>query len=472
MCGIVLVSGHKEASRVACAAMRNIQHRGTEYCGMAAWTPRGIVCDKGPGLVKERYPDEHRDRPFQARRAIGHLRYPTAGVSCAQPFTVDNIALCSNGDIPLMDGLHADMMQNGVAKACTGNDGELMTHMLAFADRKFHHDPVAAVRYVMENTVGAFSTVALINGVGAAFRDPWGFRPMVFGRTKEGAYVVASETVALRNVGAEDIQVVQPGELLLFKGQGRELTRHQLIALKRWCFCFFEIIYFAYPSTKIFGKAVATVRREIGARLAMEEPEALKNGYVVMAVPDSASIYADGYAAESGLRREQYFIRKHHKGRTFIMSGDRTAAVLNKFDFFEDDLYGASVVLLDDSIVRGTTMMALIQVLKERYGVREVHVRVGSPPIISTCHMGIDLKTGEELLAWRAWQEVRGELPEGTKPTDPKAIEVITEWMRKEINADSLRFISHDGMQKCLPTKGYCQGCITGEYPIPVPMVS
>lgn len=468
MCGIIGVFGDSAASAVACAGMQTMQHRGTAACGMAAWVNNAIVRERGAGLVTQVFPDLHEHRPYNSRKVIGHLRYPTSGgasLECAQPHEVGRVVHCSNGDTPDYLGARARAIADGIREPQTCNDSELATSMLEFGYRTTRHDLTAAVRYVMKNLPGAYSSVAIVDGHAIAFRDPWGFRPMVYGKLPSGGWAVASETVALEYIGATDVTFVRPGEMLHFAGQGRELQHAQVVPSKPWCFCFFELVYFAYPSTRIFGKEVGSVREEIGARLWKEESCKFSPETVVMSVPDSANHYADGYAAESSLRRVQWFIRRHFKGRTFILAEDRIAAVLAKFDFLRDKLYGAKVVLLDDSIVRGTTMVTLIRVLRERYGVREVHIRVGSPPNLSPCHYGIDTPTNAELLAWQAWNAARSSLPDGTKPTDEAAVKAITEEMRQRINADSLRFVSHDGLMQCLPNKGYCTGCITGDYP-------
>lgn len=448
MCGIAGVFGVTNASRYVLAALRAQQTRGTAAAGIAANINGEIINEVHAGVVHEAFPGMHILNPYPVNSVIGHVRYPTRGatdISCAQPFVVGKISHCSNGDIPNYEPLRLMMEKKGY-QFSTKNDSELITIMLHFMWEKTR-SVFKAVKFVMENVKGTYSSLGIINNTAVAFRDPWGVRPMVLGQLLDG-WIVASETVALDEVGAKFIRPIDPGELLIFNlGSGKILDAQQVVEPKPRAFCFFERVYFSQIATVIFNQEVAAFRRETGKQLAREDSLARTPDLFVMPVPDSGTCAAEGYAWEAGLHFAHGFIRRHHKGRTFIEAGDWEEKVRAKFSFLRSILENSRIILIDDSIVRGSTMRVLVKLLRE-HGVKEIHVRPACPPIIGSCYYGIDTARRNELLAY----QFQGDI----------------EKMRQYIGADSLQFLSLKGLKKCLGNADdHCLACVTGEYPIP-----
>lgn len=453
MCGIAGVIGVEGASRYVLAALRAVQPRGTFSAGLAARNNGGqIICETGLGMVDHVFPDMHIDRPYPTIACIGHVRYATRGgrtLACAQPFVVGDVVHCGNGDLPNYEELRIEAERQG-CELQTRSDGELIAALLN-AEWQRSHLVEKALRNVMERAEGAYSSLAYIGPYVVAFRDPWGFRPMEYGKLHNG-WIVASETEALVSVGAQVQESVQCGEAIIFYPSERFFIspkRIRIVPPKSPAHCFFEKTYFAFPSSTMFGEEVAAFRLRVGHCLAREECMELSKDVIVMSVPDSGNLYADGYAEISGRRRVQGLVRRHHKQRTFILPEGHEAAVDAKFAFYDSILNGANIVLCDDSIVRGSTMRRLIHRLRQ-HGVANIHVRIGCPPVMDSCYFGIDTPTQTELIAYQYASDTT------------RICEVI--------GADSLQYLSLEGLRTCLhESKNHCMACVTGEYPIAKP---
>jgi amidophosphoribosyltransferase len=401
------------------------------------------------GLVSDGFLTEELAR-LTGTVAIGHTRYSTAGSSTidnAQPvlarFRGGHIALAHNGNLVNAIELRRELEDRGAIFTST-MDSEVIVHRLARSSAvKPEHQLADALRGVQ----GAYSLLVLIGDTMLAARDPRGWRPLVIGRLGD-AWVAASETCALDIVGATLVREVKPGEIITFDGDGmRCLQAFEPMALKR---CVFEHIYFARPDSYVFGGSVDRARRALGRQLAIEQPS--PGADFVFAVPDSSNAAALGYAEQSGLPLELALIRNHYVGRTFIQPSqdDRDAKVKVKYNPVREVLAGKSVVMVDDSIVRGTTTRGLVALVRAA-GAREVHMRVSSPPITGPCYYGIDTPRREELIAANY------------------SVDQIAE----QIGVDSLGYLSLEGMLRAVPggPEGFCHACFSGDYPTPPPTV-
>jgi amidophosphoribosyltransferase len=446
-CGVFGIYGDPEAAEKTYLGLYALQHRGQESAGIASTDGTTIALKKGLGLVWSVFADPTAMPRLKGSAAIGHNRYSTRGASDiinAQPICIESrlgmMALAHNGTITNASELRLSLQEQGAIFQTT-SDSEIMLHLMAHSQQ---HSFMDIIRDALAQLQGAFSLVLLTPGRLIAARDPHGFRPLCLGRTETG-YVVASETCAFDIIGAESVRSIESGEILEIDSDG--MRSHFLEPAPRQCACIFEHIYFARPDSFVFGEKVDKVRRRLGKELAREAP---CDADIVIAVPDSGNTAALGYALESGLRYEIGLIRNHYVGRTFIAphQDKRNLDVRVKLNPVRGVVGGKRVVLIDDSIVRGTTMRQIVHLLRSK-GAAEVHVRISSPPIGYACYYGIDISDKTELIA------------------NTRSIESI----RSYIGADSLAYLSTEAML-CTVEDGsrYCTACFTGDYPGPVPV--
>jgi amidophosphoribosyltransferase len=447
-CGVVAAyTPGAEASRVAFFGLFALQHRGQESAGIAAADGRSINVHTDMGLVTQIF--RERDfLPLSGDFAIGHTRYSTTGTSqlCnAQPLMVEGtagkLALAHNGNIINAAHLKKQLQEQWDCSFCTTTDSEVIAHLLANApggcweERLFH---------CMKTLDGAFSLVAITEDTVMAARDPLGIRPLCLGTLDEG-WIVASETCALDHLGAEYLRDVLPGEVIILDRNGMRSALREEAARPR-AMCIFEHIYFARPDSVLDGTLVYSARQEMGAQLAREHPV---DADLVIGIPDSSTAAAVGYARESGIPYSDGLIKNRYVGRTFIEPEQRLRdlGVRQKFNPLTDVIRGQRLVVVDDSIVRGTTTPHVIRVLR-RAGAREIHIRVCAPPIKFPCYMGVDMANQDELIAAN------------------KTVEEI----RELANADSLGYLSIEGLLQVSrgDQGGFCDACFTGNYPVPV----
>ena len=447
-CGVVGVSGHAEAANLAYLGLYALQHRGKESCGITTRDTSGRIRDhKRMGLVAEAF-DESVLSNLPGRFAVGHVRYSTAGESSlrdAQPFLAESgstqIAVAHNGNLTNAGAIRRELESYGSIFQST-MDSEIFAHLFTRARGTLEERLTDALSRVR----GAFSLVALIDDVLVAARDPFGFRPLSLGRLGS-AWIVASETCAFDLIGAVYERDVEPGEIVRIR-RGR-LRSLQPLPREPERFCVFEHIYFSRPDSMIFGSSVYEVRKRLGRELARESPA---DADIVVPVLDSGSIAALGFSEEAGLPYEPALMRNHYVGRTFIEPEQsiRLFGVKVKHNPIRAAVEGRRLVVVDDSIIRGTTQNKLVKLLRAA-GAREVHVRVSAPPTIGPCFYGIDTPTREELIA--ANQSV--------------------EEIRQSIGADSLAYLSLDALRSIETSMkhGFCDACFSGEYVIPVEAV-
>ena len=449
MCGIFGVHGHADAVHLTQLGLYSLQHRGQESVGVAAFGEDGNASAvRSMGTLSGGDMAARLDA-LKGRIAIGHTRYSTAGSSTienAGPVFVrsrgGNIGIAHNGNLINAGEIRQDLEAQGSIFSST-IDSEVIAHRLA---KSTAHTPGGRVADAVKDLEGAFSLIIGFDHALVAARDPRGWRPLVMGRLN-GSVVFASETCALDIVGAKYEREVAPGEIITVDNNGVDsifpLGKKDL---KR---CVFEYVYFARPDSKVFaGGSVDRARRALGRQLAKEHPA--KGADLVFSVPDSSNSAALGFAEASGLPYELALIRNHYVGRTFIQpqQKDRDAKVKVKYNPVAEVVNGKSVVMVDDSIVRGTTTRGLVSLVRAA-GAREVHMRVSSPPVTGPCYYGIDTPTREELIA--ANMDLEG--------------------IRKHLGVDSLGYISLDGMLQSVPDgpHGFCHACFSGDYPTPPP---
>jgi len=447
-CGVfgVHASG-EDAARLAFYGLYALQHRGQESAGIVTADGHELHSRVGMGLVSQVF-DEEDLAHLRGNLAIGHNRYSTTGSSQyknAQPFRIagpnGEIALGHNGNLVNAEMLRVDLEQEG-HEFRTATDSEVMARILAFAPgdswpQRFAH--------MMRRVQGAYCLVVLTPDALFAVRDPLGVRPLCLGRLN-GGWVVASESCAFDHLGATFLREVEPGEVIQINGRGVRSFRP--LESTGCAFCVFEYIYFARPDSVIRGKLLYPVRMAMGARLAREYPV---EADVVMGVPDSAIAAAIGYSQESGIPFVEGLVKNRYVGRTFIMPDQRIreVGVQLKFNPLPEILGGKRVVVVDDSIVRGTTTPRVVEMLRHA-GAREVHMRITAPPITHPCFFGVDMAARWELIA---------------------AQKTVSE-IREHIDADSLGYLSLEGLVDSigLPQDTFCLACFTGEYPLPVPL--
>jgi amidophosphoribosyltransferase len=440
-CGIFAVVSHPEAARMAYLGIYALQHRGQESAGIVSSDRQKLHIEKGMGYVADVF-DEVRLERLRGNSALGHVRYSTAGASemyNAQPILIDcwrgPIALAHNGNLTNAAHLKSELERDGAIFHST-SDSEVILHLISRSRRRTLQEAfVEALRMIR----GAFSLVLFTPEYLLVARDPHGFRPLSLGRL-DGSYVVASETCAFDLINAEFIRDIEPGEVVRIEDNSIE-SQMPLPKVKP-AHCVFEHIYFSRPDSFVFGRTVNTSRREMGKHLVREHSV---DADAVVPVPDSGVSAAIGYSHESGIPLEFGLIRNHYIGRTFIepKQSIRNFGVKVKLNPVREILRDKRIVLVDDSIVRGTTSRKIMQIIRG-VGAREIHVRITAPPLIAPCYYGIDIPTKHELIA-------------STKQIDE---------IRKFIGADSLGYLSLEAVLKSVEDKQqYCTACFTDKYP-------
>ena len=445
-CGVFGIYGHPKAAEQVYLGLYALQHRGQESSGIAASDGHSIREHKGMGLVASVFSQPGVMDSLKGHSAIGHNRYSTTGCSDilnAQPITIQfkvgQIAAAHNGNLVNTAELRQSMEQDGSIFQTT-TDSEIVLHLIARSSEK---TLLSMMIEALDWLEGAFCFVFLTDKQLIAVRDPHGFRPLCLGKLGD-AIVVASESCALDIIRAEYIRSIEPGEIIVADENG--MASYTLPTTRRRASCIFEYIYFARPDSVVFGHKVDRARRELGRQLAREAP---CEADIVISVPDSANTAALGYSEASGIRFEIGLIRNHYVGRTFIAphQHERDLDVLVKFNPVSGVLHNKKVVVVEDSIVRGTTLRQLIRLIRSG-GAAEVHVRVSSPPIRFPCYYGIDMSTREELIA------------------SNHSVEEIREF----IGADSLAYLSIDGMLRAVSEPDcQCTCCFSGDYPAAIP---
>ena len=450
MCGIIGVAGVPDAARVTYLGLYSLQHRGQESAGVVAVDGAGVArAHRGMGLVSDVF-SETVIAGLPGDVAIGHTRYSTAGTSVianAQPILAGYhegpLALAHNGNLTNAEALRADLVAKGSIFQ-TSSDSEVLIHLIARSEAR---EPEDQLLDALERVEGAYSLVVTVGRTLYAIVDPRGFRPLWLGKLAQG-YVVASETCALDLMGATPVRELQPGEFLRIQGSPPELESLPPLPAKPPQRCIFELVYFSRPDSTIFGRSVDRVRRALGRELAREHPAV--GAHCVFSVPDSSNAMALGFAEQSGLKLEHALIRNHYVGRTFInpTQDARNAKVKIKFNPVREVLQGKRVVVVDDSLVRGTTSRELVQMIRQA-GAKEVHFRVASAPITGPCYYGIDTPTKSELIA------------------SSHTLEEI----RKHLGVESLGYLSLDGMLRAAGGNGgeFCHACFSGQYPTEIP---
>jgi amidophosphoribosyltransferase len=449
-CGVVAIYGHPEASKLAYLSLYALQHRGQESAGIAASNGERVELHKGMGLVSDLFTADVLAR-LSGSLAIGHTRYSTTGDSAllnAQPIMVEcnkgKIALAHNGNITNAHEVHSQLEQQGSIFQTT-SDTEVIVHLIARSREQTLADAMADSLRRIE---GAFSLVMLTPDRIFAARDPRGFRPLVMGRISGQAahtadtIVFASETCAFDLIGATYEREVKPGELVIVGPEGVHSRFYS--AQQPQSSCIFEHVYFSRPDSIVFGRAVQATRDAMGRQLALESPV---DADIVVPVPDSGMTAAMGFAQQSGIPIQIGLIRNHYVGRTFIEPEQRVRdfGVKLKLNPVRHVLEGKRVVLIDDSIVRGTTSKKIVRMVRDA-GAKEVHMRISCPPTISPCFYGVDTPSKNQLIAAN------------------KSVEEIREY----IKADSLAYLSLEGLRKAAGEGDepfYCTACYTGKYP-------
>jgi amidophosphoribosyltransferase len=447
MCGIIGVSGLPDAARLAYLGLYALQHRGQESAGMVVIDRDGSArSHRGMGLVSENFDDQILSG-LPGDVAVGHTRYSTTGstvLANAQPCNVNTrcgpLAIAHNGNLINADAIKQDLVARG-AIFTSSSDTEVLVHLIARSEAATVDDQI---REALEQVDGAYSLVITVGRTMYAVVDGRGFRPLVLGRLGNGI-VVASESCALDLIGASFYCELQPGDFVRIEnGHVTDLPR---LAPRPVTRCVFELVYFARPDSMVFGESVDRVRRELGRQLAREQPA--PGGEVVFSVPDSSNAMALGFSEVSGIKLEHGLIRNHYVGRTFINPTQalRVAKVKIKFNPVREVMHGKSVVVVDDSLVRGNTSKELVQMIRAA-GAREVHLRLGSPPITGPCYYGIDTPSREELIAATH----------------------STEEIRQFLGVNTLGYLSLNGMlQAAGKDTGFCHACFSGKYPTPTP---
>ncbi|MFP4655681.1 MAG: amidophosphoribosyltransferase [Methanohalobium sp.] len=427
-------------------ALYALQHRGQESTGLTVHNGYSAHSIKGMGLVPEVYVREDL-KNLTGNVGIGHVRYSTSGdsdIENCQPLVVNfkggTVAIAHNGNLVNAKELRDELESEGRI-FITNSDTEVIAHLLV--KQLLKHSILDSIRSVMHRLVGSYSLTILIDNQLIAVRDPLAIKPLCIGEV-EGGYLVASESVAIDTLNGRLLRDVYPGEILFFRDG--EMESYQLDTDKRAAHCVFEYIYFARPDSIIDGKLVYNVREKIGRVLAAEHPA---NSDTVSPVPDSGITSAIGYSKEAGIEYREGLMKNRYIGRTFILPGQemRDIAVRLKMNAISDNIDGKRLILIDDSIVRGTTSKRIVSMIRNA-GAREVHARVGSPPIIAPCYLGIDMATREQLVA------------------SQNTIEGIKEM----IGADSLGYLSIDGLVDAIgiDKNELCLGCLTGRYPVEI----
>ncbi len=445
MCGVVGVYCENEdlTSILTYYSLYSLQHRGQESSGIAIYSD-AIRIYKGMGLVTEVLRDVV--PKLKGKVAIGHVRYSTTGesrIENAQPILVRSkvgeIAIGHNGNLVNYSQLR-EILENEGKVFLTTSDTEIIAQLLSNFLMK--HDIYESLQILTQKLVGSYTIIVLINDTLVAYRDPLGFRPLCIGEGDFG-YVIASESCALDSLELEKVRDVKPGEAVIIEDGNIEFFR--IARAKRCAMCVFEYIYFARPDSIIDGVSVYRARYKMGKYLARES---YVDCDIVSPIPDSGTTCAIGYSAESNIRYMEVLIKNRYVGRTFIMPEQklRELSVRLKVNVVRENVEGKRVTLVDDSIVRGTTSKRIVKMVK-RAGAKEVHFRVGSPPIIAPCYFGIDMSTREELIAYGRSVEEIGRI----------------------LSVDSLAYLSLKGLIRAVERNDLCLACLTGVYPVYVP---
>ena len=443
-CGVLgIFAPDEDVASMAYFGLFALQHRGQEAAGIAVSDGQATRIYKDAGLVPNVFSPQTL-APLRGHYAIGHTRYSTTGssqVRNAQPFLIETqygpLAVAHNGNITNAYQLRQELLQRGIGFSST-SDTEVITMMLAGAVGDTWEERICST---MKKWIGAYSIVVLTRDGVYAVRDPWGFRPLNIGMLPSGGHAAASETGALHTLGCIAIREIKPGEVITLSNTAL-VVRQALPPQPELAQCTFEHIYFSRPDSNFDGLSTHLVRQKLGARLAMECPI---QADLVVPVPDSSIPAAIGYAHASGIPYTDGFIKNRYIGRTFIQPTDslRKQGIALKFNVVEENVIGKSIILVDDSIVRGHTTGPLLKLLRDA-GAREIHLRITCPPIRHPCFMGVDMGTYEELVANK----------------------MTIEQLRRFIGADSLYFLSLEGMMKAIDRQaGYCNACFTGVYP-------
>jgi amidophosphoribosyltransferase len=440
-CGVFGIYGHPDAARLTYLGLYALQHRGQESCGIVASDGAELRLERAMGHVSEAFDQTHLDR-LKGSSAIGHVRYSTAGhvsILEAQPFLVTcqhgQISVCHNGNLPFAREERLRLEREGAIFSST-SDTEIILHGVARSPKTIKE----AIPEVLRETEGAFSMLFLTPRELIAIRDSRGFRPLALGRLGD-AWVIASETCAFDLIDARYVRDVEPGEMIVINEEG--LRSSHPLPKQQHSMCLFEHVYFARPDSLIFGTSVNESRHRMGRQLAIEQPA---DADVVVPVPDSGVAAAIGYAAESGLSFRFGLVRNHYVGRTFIepRQSIRSFGVRIKLNPVRELIADKRVVLIDDSIVRGTTSKKIVRMVREA-GAKEIHVRISCPPTISPCYYGVDTPSKSELIAAQmSIEEIRG-----------------------FIEADSLGYLSLKGMIDAtgLDKDSACVACWNEKYP-------
>ncbi len=448
MCGIIGVAKHKEAAKIAFLGLYALQHRGEEAAGITSYDGKDIHINKSSGLVADVFNEQILEE-LKGDTAIGHCRYSTTGSSNfknIQPFLVTHkkrpIAVAHNGNLTNTESLYNRLEEEGSIFQTT-MDSEIIVHLLA---RSRNGDEKKWFCDVLSQLEGAFSLIFLIGETLVGARDPQGFRPLCLGKI-DGNYILASESCAFDLTHAKFIREIDPGEVVFLKGNKIESVFFVKGKNKQKAHCVFENIYFARPDSNIFDDSIYQVRKRLGAQLAKED--SVSGADFVMGIPDSGNYAATGYAQEVNLPLEIGIVRNHYIGRTFIQPSQflRDFRVRVKLNPISSVLKGKKVVVVEDSIVRGTTSRSRVAELRKA-GAKEIHMRISCPPIKSPCFYGIDFPSSEELIAFK------------------KSVKEIADF----IEVDTLEFLSLEGMLSVMKNaKNFCDACFTGKYPFDVP---
>ncbi|KAG6480087.1 amidophosphoribosyltransferase, chloroplastic-like [Zingiber officinale] len=452
-CGVFGIIGDPDAAEMCYLGLHALQHRGQEGAGIVSSDGSALHSVTGLGLVSEVFPDASKLAPLVGSAAIGHNRYSTSGAASAlanvQPFVAGyrfgQLAVAHNGNLVNYRSLRHELESKGSIFSTT-SDTEVILHLIATSAAR---PLIARIVEACESLSGAFSLVFLTADKLIAVRDPHGFRPLVMGRRPNGAVVFASETSALDLISAEYVREVNPGEVIAVDVNDMLIATSYLLTRKPRKSCVFEHIYFGSPNSIIFGHPVHASRYNFGAALARESPA--PGADIVIPVPDSGLFAALGFAGTSGVPFKQGLIRSHYVGRSFIAPNqeERDLAVKLKLAPVEGILAGKSVVVIDDSIVRGTTSSKIVRLIKNEGKAREVHMRIACPPIVGSCYYGVDTPRAEELISNR----------------------LGVDELRQEIGCDSLGFLSLESMKGAFGEGSHmlCDACFTRKYPVTAP---
>lgn len=445
-CGVFGVYGNAHAADLTYYGLYALQHRGQESAGIVTCDGRQFRVHKDMGLVPQVF-DAEILKGLIGHMAVGHNRYSTTGASHirnAQPLTVDcargQIAIAHNGNLTNAAQLREELESRGSIFQTTA-DSEIILHLMAQPSTNGHENSVVqAIRRIE----GAYSLVIMTETELIGIRDPHGFRPLCIGRLEDGGWVLSSETCALDLIHAKFIRDVEPGEIVIIDDQGVHSIK-EVTQAERRAFCIFEYVYFARPDSNLAGRNVYQARVEMGRILARENPV---EADIVVPVPDSGNYAARGYSLESGIPSEMAFIRNHYVGRSFLQPSQliRDFNVRVKLNLIPELVKDKRVVIVDDSIVRGTTCKARVNTLKEA-GAKEVHVRVSCPPHMHPCVYGIDFPDRKKLMA----------------------ANYTVEEICRYLNADSLAYLSQKGLVEAIGMKkdSFCMACYDGNYPVP-----